>query len=301
MKLRPWLVLASVLFVLAAEDDIPNIRVDVRLVRILATVRDASGALLGDLKKSEFSVYDNEAEQQISVFERKTEQPLSIALLVDISGSTAKDLKFEVDSVSRFLRALFKEGNPEDSIGLYSFNYQVTQETPFVRNQGQMERALRNLHGSAGTSLYDAIFLAANDLQSRKGRKVLLIVTDGGDTTSKKDYHAALNAAQLADAVMYPILIVPIANDAGRNLGGEHALTTLADSTGGRVFEPTLGDPLDKAFTDILQELRTQYLLAFYPKNVPLTRDRFHRLEVRIARPGLQILMRNGYYGEALK
>ncbi len=301
MKLRPWLVLASVLFVLDAEDDIPNIRVDVRLVRILATVRDASGALLGDLKKSEFSVYDNEAEQQISVFERKTEQPLSIALLVDISGSTAKDLKFEVDSVSRFLRALFKEGNPEDSIGLYSFNYQVTQETPFVRNQGQMERALRNLHGSAGTSLYDAIFLAANDLQSRKGRKVLLIVTDGGDTTSKKDYHAALNAAQLADAVMYPILIVPIANDAGRNLGGEHALTTLADSTGGRVFEPTLGDPLDKAFTDILQELRTQYLLAFYPKNVPLTRDRFHRLEVRIARPGLQILMRNGYYGEALK
>ena len=100
---------------------------------------------------------------------------------------------------------------------------------------------------------------------------------------------------------MYPILIVPIANDAGRNLGGEHALTTLADGTGGRVFEPTLGTPLDKAFTDILHELRTQYLLAFYPKNVPLTKDRFHHLEVRIARPGLQILTRNGYYGEALK
>jgi Ca-activated chloride channel family protein len=157
------------------------------------------------------------------------------------------------------------------------------------------------LHGSAGTSLYDAVYLAAEDLRNRKGRKVLVVVTDGGDTTSKKDYHSALNAAQLADVVMYPILIVPIANDAGRNLGGEHALTTLADGTGGRVFEPTLGAPLDKAFTDILQELRTQYLLAYYPRNVPLTKDPFHRLQVRINRPGLQILMRNGYYGEAIK
>lgn len=303
MKVRRWLVLASVLLgsALVAEDDIPNIRVDVRLVRVLATVRDASGALLGSLSKHEFKIFDNDAEQDISVFERKTEQPLSIALLVDISGSTAKDLKFEVDSVSRFLKSLFKEGNSEDTVGIYSFNYQVTQEVPFVHNPSQLDRALRTLHGSAGTSMYDAIYFAATDLQQRKGRKVIVIVTDGGDTTSKHDYQAALSTAQLADAVMYPILIVPIANDAGRNIGGEHALTSLADGTGGRVFEPTLGAPLDKAFTDILQELRTQYLLAYYPKNVPLSRDPFHHLEVRIARPGLQILTRNGYYGEVLK
>jgi Ca-activated chloride channel family protein len=130
---------------------------------------------------------------------------------------------------------------------------------------------------------------------------VLMIVTDGGDTTSAKDYHAALNQAQLADSVIYPILVVPIPNDAGRNIGGEHALTTLAEGTGGRVFEPTVGSALDKAFADILQELRTQYLLAYYPKSVPLSKDRFHRLEVRVLRPGLQILARNGYYGEALK
>jgi Ca-activated chloride channel family protein len=275
--------------------------VDVRLVRVLATVKDGRGALLGDLTKNDFSVLDNGAPQQISVFERRTEQPLSIALLIDCSGSTAKDLKFEIDSVSRFLRALFKEGNPEDTVGLYSFNYQVTQETPFVHNQGQLDRILKVLHGSAGTSLYDAIYLASRDLESRKGRKVLVVVTDGGDTTSAKSYQAALNSAQLADAVMYPILIVPIANDAGRNLGGEHALTTLASGTGGRVFEPTLGMPLDQAFSDILTELRTQYLLAYYPKDVPLTKERFHRLEVRVARPGLQILARNGYYGEVLK
>jgi len=302
MKLSRWLIAGSAALALAvAADDIPNIRVDVRLVRVLATVRDASGALLGDLTKSDFQVLDNNVPQQISVFERRTEQPLSVALLVDCSGSTAKDLKFEVDSVSRFLKALFNEGNPEDSVGLYSFNYQVTQETPFIHNQARIDQRLHALHGSAGTSMYDAIYFAAHDLETRKGRKVLVVVTDGGDTTSAKSYQAALNAAQLADSVMYPILIIPIANDAGRNLGGEHALATLASGTGGRVFEPTLGTSLDKAFSDILQELRTQYLLAYYPKDVPLTRERFHRLEVQVARPGLQILSRNGYYGEALK
>ena len=303
MRLPRLLLAVSCLFSVSAfaADDIPNIRVDVRLVRVLATVRDSGGALLGNLTKEDFRILDNNSEQQIAVFERKTEQPLSVALLVDISGSTAKDLKFEIDSVSRFLHALFKEGNPDDSVGLYSFNYQVTQETPFVHSQSQLDRMLRNLHGSAGTSLYDAIYFAAHDLQNRKGRKVVVVVTDGGDTTSSKSYQAALNSAQLADSVMYPILIVPIANDAGRNLGGEHALTTLASGTGGRVFEPTLGNSLDKAFTDILEELRTQYLIAYYPKDVPLTKDRFHHLEVQVARPGLQILSRNGYYGEALK
>jgi Ca-activated chloride channel homolog len=307
MRLPHWLAAGSALLSLyiaglcIAADDVPNIRVDVRLVRVLATVKDANGGLIGDLAKSDFEILDNNAPQQISVFERRTEQPLSVALLVDCSGSTAKDLRFEIDSVSRFLKALFKEGNPEDSVALYSFNYQVTAETRFSHNQSEFDRKLHLLHGSAGTSLYDAIYFASHDLERRNGRKVLVVVTDGGDTTSAKSYQTALNAAQMADSVMYPILIVPIANDAGRNLGGEHALTTLAAGTGGRVFEPTLGAPLDKAFSDILQELRTQYLIAFYPKDVPLTKERLHHLEVRVARPGLQILSRNGYYGEALK
>jgi Ca-activated chloride channel family protein len=301
MRLPLWLAAGSALLSLCiAADDVP-IRVDVRLVRVLATVKDASGGLVGDLTKNDFAILDNDALQQIAVFERRTERPLSVALLVDCSGSTAKDLKFEIDSVARFLKALFKEGNADDTVALYSFNYQVTSETRFVHSQSELERKLRLLHGSAGTSLYDAIYFAGRDLERRNGRKVIVVVTDGGDTTSAKSYQSALNAAQVADAVLYPILIIPIANDAGRNLGGEHALTTLASGTGGRVFEPTLGAPLDKAFTDILQELRTQYLLAFYPKDVPLTKDRFHHLEVRVARPGLQILSRNGYYGEALK
>lgn len=290
----------ALLATLALAQD-PILRVDVRLVRVLTTVRDASGALLGTLDKADFTLVDNGAPQALSVFERRTEQPLSVALLVDTSGSTASNLKYETESVVRFLKTLFAEGNPEDSVALYSFNYQVNRETPYGRNQGKLESRLRNLRGEAGTALYDAIYLAAGELDRRNGRRVMLIVTDGGDTFSSKQYKDALEAAQLSDSVLYPVLVVPIKADVGRNLGGEHALTTLARGTGGRVFEPTLGSALDSAFSDILKELRTQYLLGYYPRDTPLTKEHFHKLEVRVNRPGLQVIARNGYYGEATK
>jgi Ca-activated chloride channel family protein len=294
----PWLKAASAALALAAALG-AQIRVDVRLVRVLATVKNPAGELVGALNKDDFEILDNGVAQEIAVFERQTDQPLSVAMLVDASGSTAKDLKYEVDSVARFFRALFAEGNPKDTVALYSFNYQVTLHNFFTHNQAPLEHSLRTIQGEAGTSLYDAIFLTSRDLEPRDGRKVMVIVTDGGDTTSVKDFHAALDSAQLANASIYPVLVVPITNDAGRNLGGEHALTTMALGTGGRVFQPTLGPAMDAAFSDIIKDLRTQYLLGYYPKNVPLTKNRFHHLQVRTRRPDLRVTARNGYYGEA--
>jgi Ca-activated chloride channel family protein len=276
-----------------------DIRVDVNLVRVITTVKNAAGDPVGSLSRGDFTVLDNGVPQQVAVFEHHTEQPLSVALLIDTSGSTAKDLKYEVDSISRFLHALFAEGNPKDTVALFSFNYQVVKHNHFTRNAGPIERSLHALHGEAGTSLYDAIYLASRELDNRDGRRIMVIVTDGGDTTSTLDFHAALEAAQLADSVIYPILVVPIANDAGRNVGGENALTTLAAGTGGHVFVPTIGAELDRAFSHLIEDLRTQYLLAYYPKDVPLTKNRFHRLEVRVSKPQLRVLARNGYYGEA--
>ena len=294
----PWLRAVSATLALAAALQ-AQIKVNVNLVRVTATVKNPAGQLVGTLDKEDFEILDNGVQQQIAVFERQTAQPLSIAMLVDASGSTAKDLKYEVDSVVRFLRALFAEGNPKDAVALYSFNYQVTLHNFFTHNQAPLEHSLRMLQGEAGTSLYDAIYFASRHLEEREGRKVMVIVTDGGDTTSVKDFHAALDSAQLADATIYPVLVVPISNDAGRNLGGEHALTTMALGTGGRVFQPTLGTAMDTAFSDIIKDLRTQYLLGYYPKDVPLTKDRFHRLQVRVRRPDLRVTARNGYYGEA--
>ncbi len=161
-----------------------------------------------------------------------------------------------------------------------------------------MEKALHGLKGEAGTALYDGIYFAARGMQDRDGRKVIVVVTDGGDTVSVKDFHAALREAQRADAVIYSVLVMPITNDAGRNIGGENALTTMGERTGGRVFAPNLGPGIDRAFADILKELRTQYYLAYYPKNVPLTADPFHKLEIKTRDGDLRVSCRNGYYGE---
>jgi Ca-activated chloride channel family protein len=295
-RAKHWLAATLSAGVVCAQQTV--FRANVDLVHVVATVRNPSGELIGTLQKDDFEVFDNGARQEISVFDRRTEQPLSVALMIDISGSTSKELKYETDSASKFLHAVLSEGNPEDRVALYSFNYEVARPVGFTHNYSDLERRLKTLHAEAGTALYDAIYLAAHDLEPREGRKVMIIVTDGGDTFSKKDSHQALEAAQLADAVIYPVVVMPITNDAGRNIGGENVLTFMAQGTGGRTFLPSVGAQLDKAFNDIITELRTQYLLGFYPRNAPLTKERFHKLEVRVKPPELRVSARNGYYGE---
>lgn len=273
-------------------------KVDVRLVRLFITVKDASGRLIGSLDKNDFNVFDNGVRQDVAVFERRTDQPLNVALLVDTSASTGIELKYEIDSVSRFLRAIFREGNSEDSVALYSFNWQVTLHSSYTRRIPRLEAALKQLKCEGGTSLYDAIYLASQELEDRDGRHIIVVVTDGGDTTSSKKYQDALRSAQQADALIYPVIVIPIQNNAGRNTGGENALITLASGTGGRTFMPAPGSELDAAFSDILRELRTQYLVGFYPRNVPLTKNRFHSVKLTLSHPDLRSLTRNGYYGE---
>ncbi|HTS62841.1 MAG TPA: VWA domain-containing protein [Candidatus Acidoferrales bacterium] len=276
-----------------------TIRVNVNLVRAVATVKTQAGQVIGTLRKEDFEIYDNGVKQQVAVFEHQAEQRLSVALLVDVSGSTAKELAYEADSGLRFVHALFGEGNPDDALKLYTFNWQVTDQTGrYTRDLKLLSERLKTMHGEAGTAMYDAIFFAARDLEPREGRKVIVVVTDGGDTVSKLNLQAALEEAQLADAVIYAIVVVPITNEAGRNIGGEHALQFMAEGTGGRIFMPSIGSALDKAFTDILTELRTQYLLGFYPRDVPPGKNRFHKLEVRVKNPDLRVSARNGYYGE---
>jgi Ca-activated chloride channel homolog len=292
-------LVASLFMAAPAQPQDSVIRVNVRLVRMLVTVKDANGQLIGSLDKNDFTILDNGVKQDVAVFERQTEQPLSVAVLVDTSASTGIELHYELDSVSKFLRALLGEGNPDDTVALYSFNWQVNLLSSYTRRFARVDQQLKQLKSEGGTSLYDAIYLASRELETRDGRHVMVIVTDGGDTTSVKDFHQALEAAQLADALLYPVLVVPITNDAGRNVGGENALTTLAAGTGGRVFLPTLGAELDRAFSDILRELRTQYLIGFYPKDVPLTKDRFHMLKVSVQGRNLRVITRSGYYGES--
>lgn len=290
---------AAALLAMAAACAQTTFKVDVRLVRLLVTVKDSQGKIAGSLDRGTFSVYDSGVPQEIAVFERNTSLPLSVSVLIDTSGSTGKDLRYELQSVEKFLHALLGEGNSSDAAALYSFNYQVTLLTSFTRRKARLLDALRPLKPDGGTSLYDAIYLASQDVDRRDGRHVIVVVTDGGDTTSRQNYRDALEAAQRADAVIYPILVVPITNGAGRNIGGEHALETLAGGTGGRVFEPSVGAQLDQAFTDILRDLRTQYLLGYYPRGIPLDAPKFHIVKVEVGRPDLRAQTRAGYYGDA--
>lgn len=268
-------------------------------VHVIASVKNSKGELVGALEKSDFTILDNGVPQEIKVFERETAQPLSIALLIDASGSTAKDLKYETDSATKFLRALLSVGNPQDAVALFSFDSDVTEVKHFTHNYASLDNALRYIHGSGGTSLYDAIYFAAHDLEERAGRKVIVVISDGGNTTSTMDIQRCLKAAQFADAVIYPVVVVPITNETGRNTGGEHSLIFMAEGTGGRTFFPGVAKELDQAFSDIIAELRTQYFIGYYPKDVPLTKNPFHKLELRVNRPDLRVSARNGYYGEA--
>jgi len=274
----------------------PTFGIKVNLVRLLVSVRDNAGVLCTNLKKQDFVVQDTGIPQDIAVFERNTSLPLSVAILIDTSGSTETSLHYEEDSVLRFIPTLLDAGNPDDTFAVFSFNWRTNLEVDYSRSRRRAQHVLRALHGEGGTSLYDAVYLASDTLSGRDGRHVLVVVTDGGDTTSYKRYQDALAAAQRSDTVIYPIVVVPIPNEAGRNIGGEHALATLAASTGGRIFYPEGFDRLDQAFVDILKELRTQYLLGYYPHNVLEESGRFHPVAVQTHDPSMRVSARSGYY-----
>lgn len=277
-----------------AQSEPARFHSDVRLVRLLVNVKNQKGDLVGSLDKDQFTVIDDNVPQEIKVFERYTTTPLSVALLVDTSGSARIDWTLETRSLNKFLKALFGEGNERDAATLFTFNYDIIQQSDFTRNAKRLEDRLRDIKPEGGTSLYDAIYHAAIHLQPREGRHVMVLVTDGGNTTSSKQYGEARQAAQRADAVMYPIVVVPIQNDAGRNTGGEHALQQMAADTGGRWFDATLAD-LDRTFDEILRDLRAQYMVGYYPKDA---RQGFHQVHVELKRPDLRAQTRTGYYGE---
>ena len=287
----------SLTLTLAAQS---TFKTNVNLVRLLVSVKTQAGELVGSLRRDEFDIYDCGVKQEVAVFEHQTTQPLSVSVMVDASGSTLKDIHYETTSIGKFFKALLKEGNSKDMAALYSFNYDVSVMHVFTRNLNQLEAQLGRIKPTAGTSLYDAVHFAGHDLQGRDGRHVMVIVSDGGDTTSHWKYHDALEAAQKADAVIYPIIVVPITNDAGRNIGGEHTLMQFASNTGGRVFYPSNFAELDKAFAEILLDLRTQYMIGYYPKNLPPEPPRFRPVKVDVKRADLRASTRTGYYGDVL-
>lgn len=291
--LLPFLVCFSS----AALAQPPSFHVEVKLVTVVATVKDRTGQPAADLERQDFSILAGGVPQDIALFERQTDRALSVVLLFDSSPSVAKELKFEQDSAVRFVRDLLGPGaRPDDRLAIYQFSDFVNQLQGFTASPGRLEKAVYSIRTSGGTSVYDALYLAARRLERRDGRRVIVIITDGGDTTSTIKFADALESVQLADAVVYSVIVVPITSDAGRNLGGEHALETMSAATGGLSFLEHSERDLDQTFHQIVRDLRLQYLLGFYPHGVPSGPERFHRIQVRVNRPDVRVLARTGYF-----
>jgi Ca-activated chloride channel family protein len=274
-----------------------TVKVDVNLVNVFVTVTDQHGAPIAGLAKDNFVLKEDGKEQQIKVFDKESALPLSIALEIDTSLSTRHDLPLEQASAKRFAHEIVR---PIDGLSVYAFSESVREVTEgYTANLKQIDQSIDHIRVGAATALYDAIYLASRALDHRKGRKVIVLITDGGDTISKVDYKEAVRASEEAEAIVYAIIVVPIESSAGRETGGEHALIQLSEDTGGKYYYATSIAQLDEAFHKISDELRTQYLLAYYPSQ-RTSFSEFRRIEVSVVgvpnAPDYRVRHRAGYY-----
>jgi Ca-activated chloride channel family protein len=300
-------VLAFVLPCICMHGQVPNTtpgrsgdsstaHLSVRLVDVLATVTDVRGAAVSDLTQGDFKILEDGVPQKISIFERGSEMPLSIVLAID-PGVSPGGMKMGYSSARKFVHSVLL---PRDRLSLFQISEDVNQVTPFTSDTGSIERGMDSLQKGAGSSLFDAVYLAADSLLDRQGRKIIVLITDGGDTTSKTDQINALHRVQEANAIVYSMVVVPMAATAGRNAGGKRALAQISEDTGGKCYHADSIDQLDRAFRLLSEELRAQYWIAYYP-NRGASDSIFRRIAVEVYRKdsygnALQTRHRAGYY-----
>jgi VWFA-related protein len=283
------------------------IKTQVSLVNLFATVRDKNKRIVGDLKKEDFRITEDNQEQKIAFYSKEVALPITLALLLDTSGSEQFMLSAIQDAGSSFLRRILRKG---DEALVMSFDSDVDLLSDFTDDHAQLDRAVRRSRinipsggsiggnpgpvGSrqiTGTALYDAIYLACGEkLNSEAGRKAVVIVTDAQDEGSKVRIEEAIEAAQRTDTVIHVILVADPRY--GANTG---AAKKLAEETGGRVLSASSEKKLMEAFDEISAELRSQYTLGYYPTNSE--RDgKFRKIKVETANHDLKVLARKGYY-----
>jgi len=265
------------------QQDDRRIKTEVNLVSVIASVLDKDGRPVPDLPKEAFEVYEESVKQQVEVFEAETQQPLDLALLIDSSLSTLKELAFEREAAARFIRQLVRPG---DRLAVFEVSDVVSQLSEFSSNVVRLEESVRRIEGGGGAPLYDAIVLGSQALEKRPlgRRRVLVLVTDGGETTSRAKFDDARRAALAAGTMLYTILINPVKTEGGRNTAGEHALVTITEVTGGSMYFPADVAALNDIFDLMDRELRTQYRLGYYPTPRPpqTASAAFRRIEVKV-------------------
>lgn len=282
---------------LAAQET--TFQINVKLVNVVVSVTDQNGAPKGGLTRDDFTLTEDGRPQRIAIFERQSELPLNLILAIDTSDSVFIDRKIDQGAARQFTQNILR---PQDRMSLLEFDSYVDELVPFTNQPNQIDRGLSHLRQGGGTAFYDAIVLGSERLERRHGRKVLVLVSDGDDTAKRFTYDQALRQALRDDVMIYSLIAVPIEASAGRDLRGEHALITLAEETGGKSFYVN-GSGLNRAFAQVSEDLRTQYLLGYYPDHQRSDTD-FRKIEVsvpKLASEKLSFRHRTGYYADPPK
>jgi len=276
-----------------AKDRDFSLVVDVSLVSVLATVTTPDGNWVAGLKQDDFQVYEDGKLQEIKVFGKESQLPLQLCLLFDSSSSIATELRTQQEAAIQFLTSIVR---PVDRVSILRVSEDVDEVVRASNRMDRLSSAIRSIRPGGGTSLYDAIYLAAEILGSSKGRKVIVAITDGTDTTSDLQIKDCLKQAQIAETAIYGLVVQPIKSEPGRNLGGEHAMYYLAEKTGGRFFRVLSPDSIRTSFDKISEELRTQYYLGYYPQRAPSAESEFRQIQVRVKDTSYVVRTREGYF-----
>jgi VWFA-related protein len=295
------------------EDDIGEpIKVDVDVVNLYCAVRTKQNSLISTLEKGDFSLAEDGTSQTIKYFTRETDLPLTIGLLVDVSNSQRNLIEIERRAANSFFSSVLKK---KDVAFLISFGadsdlLQDITGSPRVLQDGLNRMKLNGgfsginsgpvptMSKARGTVLYDAVYLASNDMLAREvGRKAIVLITDGEDEGSKLSMKAAIEAAQKADAIIYGILYVDrqFYGSFGGGYSGESVLKQMSEETGGRLFQVDRKNNLEQIFDQIQQEMRTQYAIGYTPTNGKKDGS-FRKIDLRTSNKDLKVQVRKGYY-----
>jgi VWFA-related protein len=293
--MKPVLVLILLSATVHAAAAQFTLKVGVDLVNVLFTVTDRKGRLIGDLGLEDFVLEEDGKKQTIIHFARETELPLTLGLLIDTSPSVRPVFQEEKMTAVRFLRTILK---PSDLAMVISFDRTVTLVQDYTDSAGMLEEAIESLELGGGTSVYDAVYLASREKMSNEaGRKAIILISDGADTTSKVRQHEALLAAHQSDAVIYSISNAGRGFFSGRRgVGGDpDTLKKFSEETGGALFFVENRNSFRKIFDQIAMELRSQYSLGYVSTNT--SKDgRYRRIKIVPRDPDYKVQARQGYY-----
>ncbi len=286
------LLLSSIDLPTFSQEYNPTIRTEVSLVNVVFTILNKQGKHLSGFKQSDFQVFEDKQPQKIEYFSelgKGSDVPLTIALLIDTSASVKDTLEIEKRTASEFFTEILRPSR--DLALIMQFDSDVNLVQDFTQDQKVLTRALKRLEAGNNTSLYDAIYLAAEEkLNKEIGRKVMLVLSDGEDTGSKMRKEQAIEAAQRNDVVIYGIGVL---GNEGTNF---KVLKSFAKETGGSVFTPNakLGE-IQTAFRAIGREIQGQYSLAYVSTN-PKRDGAYRSIDLRCKVRGVQLRSRKGYY-----